>query len=162
MTNKGKPGFFYGYVMVTSGFFIMAVVWGANRTFGVFLEPMLREFGWTRAGISGAFTLVMVMMGCMGAIAGRMTDRIGPKAVVISCGIFLGAGYLLIPFVETLWQFYLYYGVLTGIGMGVSTPLMSIVPRWFSKRRALMASIVTETFKRKRLLTKPMSWRHIE
>ena len=63
MTNKGKPGFFYGYVMVTSSFFIMAVVWGANRTFGVFLEPMLREFGWTRAATSGAFTLVMVLMG---------------------------------------------------------------------------------------------------
>jgi len=143
VTNKGKSGFFYGYVMVTSGFFIMAIVWGANRTFGVFLEPMLREFGWTRAGTSGAFTLVMVLMGCTGALAGRMTDRIGPKAVVISCGIFLGAGYLLISLVETIWQFYLYYGVLTGVGMGVSTPLMSIVPRWFFKRRALMASIVT-------------------
>ena len=66
--NKDRPKLFYGYIIVGAAFLIMATTWGSNRTFGVFLKPMLSDLGWTRAGISGAFTLSMIVMGLMGTL----------------------------------------------------------------------------------------------
>ena len=138
---SNKHTFFYGYIVVAAGIFIMTLAWGTNRTFGVFLKPMLEEFGWSRANISGAFTLAMLTMGFASFLAGRTTDRFGPRIVVINCGLFLGIGYLLCSRITCAWQFYVFYGLMTGTGMAVTAPLMSLVARWFVKRRALMSSI---------------------
>ena len=105
----------------------MTVAWGTNRTFGVFLKPMLSEFGWSRASISGAFTMAMIIMGLASFVGGRITDRFGPRAVVISCGLCLGAGYFFAATVRAIWQFYIFYGLMTGIGLSATTPLMSLV-----------------------------------
>ena len=142
-TPKGKHPIYYGYIVVFAAVLIMTIVWGTNRTFGVFLKPMLVEFGWSRANISGAFTLAMIVMGLAGFASGGITDRFGPRAVVMICGICLGASYVLTSLIQSAWQFYIFYGLLAGIGMSVTTPLMSLVARWFVKRRALMSSILT-------------------
>ena len=73
MTEDSKPRLFYGYIVVAAAVSIMMLAFGANRTFGVFLEPMLDEFGWARAGISAAFTLNVIVMGCLTIVAGRLT-----------------------------------------------------------------------------------------
>jgi MFS family permease len=138
-----RPRIFYGYVVAAAAFVIMTVAWGANRTFGVFLDPMVREFGWTRAEISGAYTLGMINLGLISLLAGRLTDQIGPRVLLIACSLFLGIGYALSSQVETLWQLYLFYGMLTGIGMsGTWAPIMSVVNRWFIKNRSLMSGII--------------------
>jgi len=138
-----RPKIFYGYVVVAAAFAIMTVAWGTNRTFGVFLDPMVREFGWTRAGFSGAFALGMINLGLVSLLAGRLTDRIGPRALLIACSLFLGIGYALSSQVETLWHLYLFYGVFTGIGMsGAWAPIMSVVTRWFVKNRSLMSGFI--------------------
>lgn len=134
---------FYGYIIVAASVCIMALVWGTNRAFGVFLGPMLNEFGWTRAGISGAFTIVMVIMGGMSIVSGRLSDRFGPRVVLIGCGLFMGLGYMLVSQVRAIWQFYLFYGVIVGLGLSAcNIPLMSSVARWFLKRRTLMTGIL--------------------
>ena len=143
MIKGSKPKIFYGYVVAAASVSIMTIVWGANRAFGVFLEPMLDEFGWTRAGISGAFTLCMIVMGALAIVAGRLTDKIGPRPVLLTCGFFLSLGYLLMSRVSAIWQLYLFYGVIIGIGMsGAFAPLISLVARWFVKRRALMSGFL--------------------
>jgi MFS family permease len=85
----------------------------------------------------------MVVMGFGGLTAGRITDRIGPRPVVVVCGIALAASYMLTSTIHSVWQFYVFYGIAGGIGMSVTTPLMSLVARWFVKKRALMSSILT-------------------
>ena len=140
-TASKQHKIFYGYIVVGAAIFIMTIAWGTNRTFGVFLKPMLTEFGWSRASISGAFTAAMFMMGFASLLAGRVTDRFGPRIVVIGCGLSLGTGYLLCSQIHTAWQFYIFYGLMTGAGMAVTAPLMSLVARWFVKRRALISSI---------------------
>jgi MFS family permease len=138
-----KSKFFYGYVVVAAAFVIMALAWGSNRTFGVFVEPMLKEFGWTRAAISGSFTINCLVMGVLTLGAGRMTDSLGPRFVVIVCGSLLGAAYLLTSRVQSVSEFYIFYGLVGGAGMsGLLTPLMSAVVRWFSRRRSLMSGIL--------------------
>jgi MFS transporter, OFA family, oxalate/formate antiporter len=138
-----KTPFFYGYTIVAAAFCIMSISWGSNRTFGVFLEPMVSDFGWTRAQISGAFTLGTFIMGIGSVLAGRLTDRMGPRAVLVGCGLFLGCGYIGASQIQTIGQFYFFYGGISGIGMsGAWVPLMSVVTRWFLKRRAFISGIV--------------------
>jgi len=129
-------------IPVAGVFLILTTAWGANRCFGVFLEPMIRELGWSRAGLSGAFTLAMIAMGLTGIMTGKATDRFGPRIITIGCGIFLGLGYMLCAIVRIQWQVYLFYGIITGMGMSVTAPLLSLVARWFIKKRALMTSII--------------------
>ncbi len=139
----GKGRFFYGYIITVAAVFITSISWGANRTFGVFLEPMLNDFGWTRAQISSVFTLGLIIVGSGSFLAGWLTDRMGPRMVLIGCGLFLGLGYILTSQIQSIGQFYLTYGVIGGIGMSGSwVPLMSMVTRWFVKRRALISGIV--------------------
>ena len=78
-TINGKRNIYYGYIVVGAAVLILTIAWGTNRTFGVFLKPMLTEFGWSRASVSGAFTLAMIVMGLGGFVAGRVTDRSGPS-----------------------------------------------------------------------------------
>lgn len=141
--HKIEPHFYYGYVVVVAAFIIMVVSWGLYIVFGLFFNPLLEEFKWTRAATSGAYSLSSVIQGLLGIAMGGLTDRFGPRIVVISCGVFLGLGYLLMSKVETVWQLYLFYGVLVGIGMsGLWIPLLSSVARWFVKRRSMMTGIV--------------------
>ncbi len=144
MSFKLREGkIYHGYIVIAGATLVMITVWGTTRTFGVFLEPMLREFAWTRAGVSGAFTRAMVGMGIFGAVGGRVTDRWGPKVVVFSCALSLGCSYLLMSTIHALWQLYIYYGLMVGIGMGVSSPMLSLGTRWFCRQRALMTGVLT-------------------
>ena len=137
-----KPKFFYGYVIVAAAFVMLTVMGGTYYSFGVFFTPLLTEFGWTRAMTAGAFSLCIMLEGVLGMVMGRATDRWGPRMVITLCGFFLGVGYLLMSQTTSLWQFYLFYGVIVGIGLGgIWVPPVSIVVRWFTKRRNMMTGI---------------------
>ncbi len=143
MPDSREPKFFYGYVVVAITFFIMVVMWGTFYSFGVFFKPLLEEFGWTRAVISGAFSLGIILQGLLGIVMGRLNDRFGPRSVLTGCSFFLGLGYLLMSQVSTTWQLYLFYGVIVAIGMSAGyIPLVSTVARWFVKGRGMMTGII--------------------
>ena len=76
-------------------------------------------------------------------IIGRLNDRFGPRFVVTGCGLSLGLGYLLMSHISAIWELYLFYGVMVGLGLsGASAPLLSTISRWFVRRRGLMTGIV--------------------
>ncbi|MFH1381868.1 MAG: MFS transporter [Chloroflexota bacterium] len=142
MSNKSDAGFFYGYIIVLAAFLIAIVVEGMIFTFGVFFEPLLKEFGWTRALTAGAFSVSSIVNIPVAIMAGRLTDRFGPRQVLTACGFFFGAGYVLMSRLGTIWQLYLFY---TMVGVGLSLywiPVISLAPRWFVQRRALMMGII--------------------
>lgn len=142
MIKTGKPKFFYGYIVVAAAFLIMVVMWGSFFSFGVFLEPLLAEFGWTRALTSGTFSLSLLLFGFLGLISGRLTDKFNPRIVLTVCGFLFGLGYLLMSQVNAIWQLYLLYGVMVGVGMsGSVVPLTATVARWFAKRRGAVTGI---------------------
>lgn len=138
-----KPGFFYGYVIVLIGFFIMLLAFGTFYTFGVFFKPLAIEFGWTRTVTSGAYSLAAFLSGLLAIVVGRLTDRFGPRLVITFGGFLLGLGYLLMSQVSAIWQLYLFYGVIVGVGMSTAfVPPLSMVARWFVKRRGIMTGFV--------------------
>jgi len=143
LTAARKPGFFYGYVIVLIGFFNMLLMFGAFYSFGVFFKPLSTEFGWTRATTSGAYSLAMFLSGLLAIVMGRLTDRFGPRVVLTLCGFLLGLGFLLMSQVSAIWQLYLFYGVIIGVGLsGAFVPPLSTIARWFVKRRGIMTGFV--------------------
>ena len=84
----------------------------------VFFKPILIEFGWSRATISGAFSLSWIIQGVLGVLMGGINDRFGPRVVVSICGLLFGLGYLLTSRIAAVWQLYLFYGVIVGIALG--------------------------------------------
>jgi MFS family permease len=106
-------------------------------------KPMIAEFGWNRASISFAFFLSTTLCALSLVLVGRVYDRFGPKWIIIVGTLFLSAGYALISVINSLWQFYIYYGVLVAVGMGgTSVPLMAtLISKWFIKWRGLAISL---------------------
>lgn len=134
---------FYGNIIVAASFIIMFVFWGGFYAFGVFFKPVLKEFNWTRAMTAGAFSICSIVQGLLSIAMGKLTDRFGPRVVMTICGLFLGSGYILMSQINAIWQLYLFYGALVGIGMGGSfVPLSSTIARWFVERRNMMTGIV--------------------
>jgi len=142
-TEDSKPKIFYGWFIVVSAFFIQLVAYGVFLSFGIFFNPLLNEFGWTRATLSGPHSLAFLMLGFASIIVGRLGDRFGPRMVMAGCGFLMGLGYLLMSQISTLWQLYLFYSVIVGIG--ISAPdvlLLSTVARWFAKKRGMMSGVI--------------------
>ncbi|MDO8567884.1 MAG: MFS transporter [Dehalococcoidales bacterium] len=140
--KRAKSGLFYGYVVVAAAFLIFIVLDGTMYSFGVFFKPLSDEFGWTRAMTSGAYSLFQFLLGFFLLITGRLNDRFGPRIVMTVCGFLLGLGYALMYFIGSVWQLYLFYGVIAAMGMGGGiVPLPSTIARWFVKRRGIMTGL---------------------
>ena len=135
--------FFYGYVVVAVALFIMSLFWAIHYSFGIFFKHLINEFGWTRAMTSGAFSLCSIVHGLIAILMGGLTDKFGARIVITVSAFFVGLGCFLTSQAESLWDLYLFYGIIMGIGMGGSfVPLVSSVARWFIVRRSLMTGIV--------------------
>ncbi len=160
MAESRKPVFFYGYAVVAAAFLVIAIMWGSLYTFGVFFESLLAEFSWSRAMTSGALSLSIFLVGLLGVFAGRLNDRFGPRLVITVCGIFLGAGFILVSQVSAAWQLYLLYGLMIGVGVsGAFVPLASTAARWFVKRRGMMIGITISGVGAGTLVMSPLaSW----
>ncbi|OGP63981.1 MAG: MFS transporter [Deltaproteobacteria bacterium RBG_13_47_9] len=142
--RSGRSKFFYGYMVTAAGFCIWMIGWGTyTPSFSVFFKPLLTEFGWSRAGASLAYSLSYMVQAVLAIMMGWLTDRLGPRAVVMMLGSFLGICYLLMSQVNTLWHFQVNYALIGGIGIStLNIPVMVTLSRWFIKKRGLMIGIV--------------------
>lgn len=143
ITQTRGATFFYGYTIIVAGFFIQAVVWGISNSFGVFFDPFIKEFGWSRATISGAASLGFLVHGFSSILLGNLNDRFGPRLIMSCCGIFLGLGFFLMGGLNSIWQLYLFYGLIASVGLGgIDVIPLSTVSRWFQKKRGMMSGII--------------------
>ena len=134
----------YGWVVVAAGALLSCVAMGATFSLAVFLHPMSEATGWSHTGVSLAMTLVFINMGIGGFFWGVLTDRFGPRIVVLSGALLLGAGLALASRATSLLAFQLVYGMLVGLAAGsIFAPMMATVTGWFDKRRSLAVSLVS-------------------
>ena len=97
-----KPPFFYGYTVVASSFLIQSIGIGTLISFGIFFKPILADFDWSRATLSGAQSFSLLVMGFMGILMGRLNDRLGPRVVMTVTGLLFGLGLLLMSQVSEM------------------------------------------------------------
>ena len=134
----------YGWIIVAAGALITCVAMGAMFALPVYLQPMADETGWSRAGISLAMTIAFIVMGLAGFGWGAVTDRIGPRPVVLIGSVMLGVGLLVASRANNLLVFQIAYGGLCGASVGAFfAPIMATTLAWFDKHRSLAVSLVS-------------------
>jgi MFS family permease len=117
---------------------------GAMFSLAVFLAPMTRDTGWSRAAISSAMTINFLVMGAAGFGWGALSDRFGARLVVLAGAILLGAGMVLASRATSETEFQLIYGVLVGVSAGsFFAPMIAAVSAWFDRHRGLAISLVS-------------------
>jgi len=135
--------YFYGYVVVVVCFAIQVIGWGIHNSYGIFFTPLVQEFGWTRASVAGAASMSVLVHGIGAIFLGGLNDRVGPRLIMTGCGLFMGIGYMLMSRLDHLWEIYLFYGLIIGIGVsGTDVVLLSTVARWFYAMRGIMSGII--------------------
>jgi MFS family permease len=134
----------YGWVMVALGALMTCVAVGAMFSLAVFLEPMTRDTGWSRAGISSAMSLNFIAMGVAGFGWGALSDRIGTRKVVLAGSVLLGLGLAVASRATSQTAFLLSYGIIVGVAAGsFFAPMISAVMSWFERRRSLAVALVS-------------------
>jgi MFS family permease len=134
----------YGWVVVAGCFVALAVIFGVSYSFAAFFEPFAREFGAQRADVSLVFGLSGLLYFSLGAFAGMLADRFGPRAVTSAGMVCIALGLLGASRAESLTQVVLAQGVGVGVGIAlVYTPAIGCVPPWFLRRRGLAAGVAS-------------------
>lgn len=143
MADSSQGKLSYGHVIAAACFSIQAVGIGIYVSYGVFFHSLSATFGWSRAAISGASAVAFFTMGLFGVFIGRFNDRFGPRLLMAVMAVFLGAGCMLMSQLAHLWQLYLFYGIVFGIGLSaVDVIALTTIARWFAHKRGMMTGIV--------------------
>ena len=143
MIRRDKPRRFYGYTIVAACFLIQGIGVGSFIAYGVFFPSLIDTFGWSRAMISGALSMALLLMGFMGILVGALNDRFAPRIIMTVTGVILGGSYLLLSQINAVWQLYLFLGLMTGIGLSsIDVIALTTTSRWFTARRGVMTGLV--------------------
>jgi MFS transporter, OFA family, oxalate/formate antiporter len=142
---QSQPGgVFYGWVIVGCAFTILCIAYGVQFTFGVFMPYISADTGWSRGALSLPYSVYVFVYSALGLISGRLTDRWGPRVVLMAGGCLLGSGIMLMSRVGMLWHVYLVLGLLAASGMSAAyVPCNATVVRWFTLKRGLALSITS-------------------
>ncbi|HMH53449.1 MAG TPA: MFS transporter [Candidatus Acidoferrum sp.] len=128
-------------------FTVVAAISMSVSAFGVFLPVLNATFGWTRGAISVALSINLALGGAAAFAVASVADRRGPRGVLALTVLIGAAGLLLTSRISALWQFYLSYGVMVGIGFSsVYVLTTATVSRWFVERRGLALAVVLSGF----------------
>src|SRR5262252_9097648 len=137
-------GIFYGWFIVGAGIVVTCIGVGAMLALSVFLQPVSEAMGWSRTGISTTALINWLSMGVSAFVWGALSDRIGPRAVVLSGGVLLGLGLVTASRAATLGQFHLFFGVIVGLAAGsFYAPMTALTTRWFARHRSLAVALVS-------------------
>ena len=134
----------YGWVMVALGAFMTCVAVGAMFSLAVFLRPITESTGWSHTAVSAAMTLNFLAMGAAGFGWGALSDRIGPRPVVLAGAVLLGLGLFLASSAQSALAFQVSFGLLVGIAVGsFFSPMIAAVMGWITERRGLAVALVS-------------------
>ena len=129
---------FYGWYVVLGGFLVQMLNGGLLfHAFSAYVLPLQREFGWSRAAISGAFSMARAESGILGPFQGWLIDRFGARPIMVFGNLLFGLGFVLFSRMDSLVTFYLAFVCIAfGSSLGGFMPIIAAITNWFSRRRA--------------------------
>src|SRR3954471_15690405 len=135
----------YAWVVAGAGFAALLASAAFRAVPGVVMIPLQDEFGWSRATISAAVSINLVIFGVSGPFSAALVERIGLRRVVTVALGLIAASAALTPLVTQPWQLYLLWGLVTGAATGAVAPVLAamIATRWFASRRGLVTGLLT-------------------
>lgn len=135
--------FFYGWIIVALSFVNLGIIFGIWYSFSVFFVAILQEFGWSRAATAGVFSCFMLVHSGSAIVIGSFLDRFGARVVIPAGACIVALGLFASSRIDALWQLYLWYGVLTPVGVCAVGFIAHgiILPKWFDRKRGLAIGI---------------------
>ena len=140
-----RRGVHYGWVVASVTFLTMLVTAGAVGAPGVLIGPLQAEFGWSTSEVSSAFAVRLVLFGLLGPFAAAFMNRFGVRRVAAAALTLIATGVLCSLWMNSLWQLFLLWGVIVGMGTGLTAMVLgaTVATRWFSARRGLVVGLLT-------------------
>jgi sugar phosphate permease len=135
----------YAWIVIAITFVTLIAAAGIRATPTVLMVPLEQDFGWSRASISLAQSINLVLYGLMGPFSAALVDRLGARATMLGAMTTLAIGVGLSSLMTAQWQLVLLWGVIVGGGSGMIALALAatVVNRWFSERRGLVMGVLT-------------------
>ena len=143
MAHVKKFGFHYAWVILGASCVLNIVSRADQGSFGVFIDPLVQEFGWKRGDISFAYSLAFIIGLPAVMIMGWLGDRFGARVLMLGASLMIGGGTVLLGTITELWHFYVYYAVFVGsLGHAAFSVLLPvIVTKWFYRHMGIALGI---------------------
>ena len=130
----GGKSIHYAWVVV----FVASIMRLSTSSFrssaSILIPRIVESFGWSYGAVGIGFSIQWIISGLFGPPSGWLGDRYGVRFTMILGGILFIAGMVLTGFMNHLWQFFLYFGVILSISMAIfQVPLTVAVTQWFRK-----------------------------
>jgi MFS family permease len=149
---------YYGWVVVAAAFTLMFTGFGIVYSFAAFFKAFQTEFGAPRAHVSLVFSLCAFLYFMLGAPAGMLADRFGPRRVSFAGVTVLSLGLAGASFAPSLEVLYVTYSICLGVGVGLTyVPAVGAVQPWFIQRRAYATGIAVAGIGASNLVVPPFA-----
>lgn len=131
------------YIALAVTVVTLALAYGVWYAYSVFLVALLREFGWSRSVLAGAFSIFTLVSGGAGPVLGALADRFGPRRLILIGGVLLAGSLWADSLITRAWHLYLTFGLLTAVGVATAgwTPAVVMVQRQWKARLGLALGI---------------------
>jgi len=131
---------------------------GAVYTFAAFFRAFQIEFSAPRAHVSLVFSLCAFLYFLLGAPAGMLADRFGPRRVALVGAVALVLGLAGASSSPSLLALYVTYSIGIGVGVGLTyVPSVGAVQPWFLRRRAFATGIAVAGIGAGNLVVPPLA-----
>ena len=138
----------YAWIIVAVTFVAVVVTAGVRATPGVLIVPLEQEFHWSRATISLALGVNLLLYGAIGPFAAAVMDRFGVRRTMILALSASAAGVALTPAMTQPWQLILLWGCVVGLATGFIGAYLAafVAARWFRAHEGLVVGILTSGY----------------
>src|SRR5215467_11519912 len=126
------------WLVAALAFIILGFTRGLHSSFGVFYVALLDNFGWSRGATAGVFSMVLTVDAILSPVVGHLLDRYGTKNIAAVGCLALATGLLLSSSIHSLWQLYIFFGLVAAIGITFTgmVPHIFLISEWFASKRA--------------------------
>jgi len=144
--------------------FLMQMALGAVYAWSVFVNPLVKQFHWSKPDVTLTFTICIFVLGVSAFFGGLWLNKKGPRVVALTGGFLYGLGLFLASFsADKLWWLYLTYGLIGGIGLGFGYIVpVAVLVKWFPDKRGVITGLAVGGFGAGALVTAPVATKLIQ
>jgi len=145
ITDTTKKRHFYGWQALCGASLVYFTECGITYyAYGVLLPAMCGEYGWSRAAVGAGLSVCVLSYGLPSPLIGISIARFGPRANVICGSLLVILGLVAMSTMRAIWQLYLFYGIMVGLGGGFAGYIASttVVNNWFIRKRSLAMGLL--------------------
>jgi sugar phosphate permease len=152
-----QPRLHYGWIVAGITFVVIAVTAGVRAAPGILIVPLEGEFHWSRATISFAVSVNLLVYGAIGPFAAALMDRFGVRRTMSLALAVTAAAVALSPLMHAAWQLVLLWGIVVGLSCGMIGAYLAayIAARWFLQHQGLVVGVLTGAYAAGQLLFLP-------